>query len=138
MAFLTIEKWLGKKDLIKAEKVGERLGGLAYRLVKSRRNRALSNLKLAFPEMSEEERIQIAKGVFEHFGRIMCDFVRSGKRSTDEVLQSITFEGLEHFDAALAGGRGRSRQPRRAQAERCAAASDPGADLRTAGAGRVD
>jgi KDO2-lipid IV(A) lauroyltransferase len=105
-AFRMIQRWLGGKDLLGAEKIGERLGQLSYRLLKKRRLRALSNLELAFPEKSEEERRAIAKGVFEHFGRVMCDFVRTANRTPEEVLSSIQTRGLENLHQAIALGKG--------------------------------
>ncbi|HEY3781180.1 MAG TPA: lysophospholipid acyltransferase family protein [Fimbriimonadaceae bacterium] len=96
-AFVRIRKWLLKKDIFKAEKVGERLGRMAFKLGKRRRNITLSNLEIAFPEKTPEERYAIAQGVFEHFGRIMCDFVRSDTRSKQEVMESMTLDGFDHI-----------------------------------------
>ena len=42
-------------------KFGDFLGTVAYKLIKSRRLTALINLKMAFPEKSEEEIEKIAK-----------------------------------------------------------------------------
>ena len=46
-------------------KFGDFLGTLAYKLVKSRRLTALINLRMAFPEKSEEEIEKIAKKSFQ-------------------------------------------------------------------------
>lgn len=44
---------------------GNFLGWLTYKLIKKRREIALLNLRMAFPEKTEEERIQIAKKSFK-------------------------------------------------------------------------
>lgn len=46
-------------------RLGDALGKLSYRLVKSRRQTALWNLQLAFPEKSEEEREALALESFQ-------------------------------------------------------------------------
>jgi Kdo2-lipid IVA lauroyltransferase/acyltransferase len=94
-AFRRIRKWLLKKNILQADRIGERLGRMVFRLSKSRRNITLSNLELAFPEKAPEERLTIARGVFEHFGRVMCDFVRSDTRSKEEVLDSMELDGFD-------------------------------------------
>lgn len=42
-------------------KIAEKIGVIGYHLIKKRRMIALANLKLAFPEKTEEERIELAK-----------------------------------------------------------------------------
>lgn len=105
-AFKRLQRWFEKKSPEQAEAAGARLGRMAFRLSKKHRERALENLARAFPEKSEAERQQLAKGVLEHFGRVMADFVRAGKRTNEEVLASMEIEGQEHLLNALATGRG--------------------------------
>jgi KDO2-lipid IV(A) lauroyltransferase len=106
VAFRTIQKWLSRKDILQAERIGQRIGRMAFRIGKSRRARSMYNLRLAYPEMTDEERMVITKGVFEHFGLVMCDFVRSASRTKEEVLSSITSEGTENLDRGLELGKG--------------------------------
>ncbi len=42
-------------------KIAEKIGIIGYHLIKNRRMIALANLKLAFPEKTDEERIELAK-----------------------------------------------------------------------------
>lgn len=106
LAFQMAEKSFLKKTTLEAERTGERLGMLVYRLSKKHRRRALSNLKLAMPELSERDRDQLARRIFKHFGRITADFVQSPKRTDAEVLDSAEIIGAEHLDNALSLGRG--------------------------------
>jgi KDO2-lipid IV(A) lauroyltransferase len=89
-----IKRALTRKDLSQSERIGERLGRLVFRLFKQRRKRTLDNLALAFPEKSSQERYLIARGVFEHFGRIMSDFARTDVRSKQETLSSVELDGF--------------------------------------------
>ena len=105
-AFRLFQWYVERKSPQAGERAGERLGRLAYRVMKSRRARTLSNLQLAFPELSDAQREGIAKGTFEHFGRIAADFLRSAKRSKEETLASIEVEGREHIENAVKNGKG--------------------------------
>lgn len=104
--FRRIQRWVEKRDALQAEKLGAKLGRLIFRISRKHRNRSLANLELAMPELSPEKRVQIARGVFEHFGIVGTDFMRTMKRTDEEVLESVTMEGFEHVEAALALGKG--------------------------------
>lgn len=90
-----IQRWLSRKSTLQAERFGERLGRVVFFFFRSRRKRTLSNLEMAFPEKSPQERHAIAKGVFMHFGRIACDFARTDARSKEEVLENMELEGCD-------------------------------------------
>jgi KDO2-lipid IV(A) lauroyltransferase len=85
---------------------GEALGRLMYRTVRSRRRIALDNLAHAFPEMPAGERERIARGAFEHFGRVLLELIRFGTLSNDEMLALADIEGEEHVRQAYAAGNG--------------------------------
>lgn len=89
-----------------AERSGARLGMLIFYLTKKHRRRTRSNLALAMPELSPQERERITRGVFKHFGRMLGDFLRTESRSNQEVLDSIEIVGREHFEDALKLGKG--------------------------------
>lgn len=95
-----------RKSALQAETSGAKLGRLVFKLSKKHRERARENLLRAFPEKSEAERSTIALGVLEHFGRVMADFLRSKKRTPQEVLDSTEVVGREHLTDALAQGKG--------------------------------
>ena len=99
-------RWMSKKDAIEADMAGAKLGRLAFRFAKKHRYRTRENLKLAFPEMDEAEREQLAIRVFEHFGRVTTDFLRIPSRSNEEVIAAMTSENLEGLDRLLQQGKG--------------------------------
>lgn len=99
-------KLVGKDDYLKAEKIGRGIGRTFFRASKSHRNKVDRNLKLAFPDKTDAERLAISIGCFEHFGAVMAEFVRSKKRTTEEVIERVTVEGLEPLLEALRNGHG--------------------------------
>ena len=108
-AFASLERYfLRKKSAEDAERAGEKLGRMLYHLpvLKKQRTRALSNLAMAFPEWPEEKRVETAKAVFVHLGRVAGDFLRSTKRTKEETLRAATVEGFEHVEAAIAMDKG--------------------------------
>lgn len=103
---LAVQANLVSKTPEQAEDTGRRLGLLLMRFSKKHRERCLSNLALAFPEMPVAEREQLARRVFEHFGRAMADFFVSNRMDAEQFESSMESEGIEHIDAALERGKG--------------------------------
>lgn len=101
-----VQKRLRRKSATEAEETGAKLGRLIRRVGKKRFERTKENLKLAFPDWSEEKRESTAEKVFEHFGIVSADFLRSDKLTKSEINASMEVVGLEHLDGALAGGNG--------------------------------
>ncbi|MEO7454268.1 MAG: lysophospholipid acyltransferase family protein [Fimbriimonadales bacterium] len=90
----------------KIDPTGRSLGRLIMRLSGKYRSRTIKNLRLAFPEWTEEQVQKTAKGVFEHFGKTLARFFGGGKETTDEVIASVDMLGLALVDEALAQGKG--------------------------------
>jgi len=105
-ALAKARRYFAKRDPERAERAGERLGTMLFRLSKKHRTRALNNLALAMPEVSPPERILLAKRVFVHFGRVFADFLSGRNADRSYVSSTTTSEGLEHLDDALARGKG--------------------------------
>ncbi len=105
-AFAIAERMFARKNAEQAERLGAKLGILAWRLDKKHRERTISNLALAFPELSDSKRVEMAKEVFRHFGRTAADFMRAEVRTAKEVLDSMEVENQENFKAAVCGEHG--------------------------------
>lgn len=90
----------------RVERIGLWLGSLHYRMDAKHRERALSNLAMAFPELGPEQVTELAKRVFGHFGRSMADFLIASRRTEAEYLASTEIVGAEHLRQALALGKG--------------------------------
>lgn len=95
-----------RKDAAGAERMGERLGLLAYKLDKKHRLRAEENIRFAFPERDALWAVQTAQESFRHFGRLAGDLMRSPNRTNAEVLASLDVpaHALEYLERA--GDRG--------------------------------
>jgi KDO2-lipid IV(A) lauroyltransferase len=106
VAFRGAQKTFQRRDIVGAERLGEKLLVLGYKLDRKHRERAITNLILAFPEKSREEATALALETFRHFGRVMGDFLRSPSRTDEEVLASVEPRDLEPYLRANAQGKG--------------------------------
>jgi Kdo2-lipid IVA lauroyltransferase/acyltransferase len=86
---------------------GEKWGAWFGRLVRPRHRVVMSNLELAFPELSAGHREDLANRVFAHFGRTTADFLSSKDRTIEDLTRSTDFADLlPAMDDALSAGRG--------------------------------
>lgn len=92
-------------SLERAERRGEKLAQVLYRLDKKHRERTKANLALAFPEWSSEKREETARDVYMHFGRVTADVMRTPLRTVEEV-NSAEVIGRENLESAYAMGKG--------------------------------
>jgi KDO2-lipid IV(A) lauroyltransferase len=84
---------------------GRFLGWLIWTL-RIRRRVALDNLRLAFPEKSEAERVAIARANYDHLGQMIPDFLRVPTLPPEELDRIFVYEGWECYEAAAARGQG--------------------------------
>jgi len=86
--------------------LGSRLGRSGYYLGGRLRRTGLRNLKLAFPELDQQERRRLLRGCFENLGRLLGVFSQFATPDARTLQSMIDCEGLEHIEAARASGRG--------------------------------
>lgn len=67
------------------------VAALFYLLAAQRRHITLRNLGIAFPELSEKEKGQIARKAYDHFGQMIAEsaMVMSGKISREKLIGMI-------------------------------------------------
>ena len=87
-------------------KVGNVHGNFYSTLGGRRRHIIDFNLRLAFPEMSHDERRALARAVTRHFARSALDAIRLQRLQPDGLLASVDIAGLENLERAVAAGRG--------------------------------
>ena len=84
--------------------------GLATRVldlaVPRLRHIGLTNLSFAFPNQSTAERSRIIDGVFRNIARLLVAMARFPDIGEANVSGWISYQGLEHYRGAKAGGRG--------------------------------
>ena len=78
------------------------MGKLAYLLAGDLRRTGAINLRLAFPEKTDEERAQLLRATFDNLGRLLGFFSQFSSRSREELRQLMDVQGLENLEAAKA------------------------------------
>ncbi|MDQ6665798.1 MAG: lysophospholipid acyltransferase family protein [Acidobacteriota bacterium] len=76
------------------------------RLIPRLRRVGIRNLEMAFPQLSRAHRTLLIDGVFRSIGRLLVALARFPQINSENVSQWIRYEGYEHFEAALARGKG--------------------------------
>ena len=89
-----------------AGKLAAALGLLLYWLTPKFRRIAHRNLLMALPELSASERNTIVRGVYRSLGRLLAECARFPKLTAENIRDVVTYNGLEHYRAAVARGRG--------------------------------
>jgi KDO2-lipid IV(A) lauroyltransferase len=82
------------------QRVGAALGGLAWRLARRDRRRALDHLAIAFPELPEAERQALARRCFVHLGTTLMEVLQLLRLDCAGVARHLTVEGWEEVEAA--------------------------------------
>ena len=86
--------------------LGRGIGRLLMVLFGSRRRVAARNLALCFPELDADAQAALLRRSFEELGIGLFEFARAWWCSVEPMRGKVTVEGLEHLQAARAGGRG--------------------------------
>jgi Kdo2-lipid IVA lauroyltransferase/acyltransferase len=84
---------------------GAALGALIWTLG-IRRRVVLENLRLAFPEKTEEERRVIARATYRNLGQIVPDFLRVPALPRAEIEKMFVYDSWEAYERASALGKG--------------------------------
>ncbi|OQW49063.1 MAG: hypothetical protein A4S09_12620 [Proteobacteria bacterium SG_bin7] len=82
------------------------LGVLWFDIFRVRRKIVLDNLKIAYPQMSDSERLKIARAAMYNVGRTIVDVMLLpfiSKAWSDEHME---IRGYEHYEAAKSKGKG--------------------------------
>lgn len=85
-----------------AYRIGESMGKIAYRLGGDLRRTGAINLRLAFPEKTDEERAALLRECFDSLGRELGLFSQMASRSREELKQLIEPQGWENLEKARA------------------------------------
>ena len=105
-AFLVLDGIVGRLPWTLVLALGKVLGQLFY-LVDPRHRRVVrDNLTRSDLNLSKEEIRKLSRGTFRHFGSFFLSLLRLRTATVQELDQWIRVEGLEHFDAVQAQGKG--------------------------------
>lgn len=86
--------------------LGHALGAILRVALGSRRRVAARNLALCFPELDAAARERLLRENFAALGTGLFEFARAWWGSLAAARRGLHLEGLEHLEAARAGGRG--------------------------------
>ena len=89
-----------------ARLVAGMIAWVAYCLLGRLRSVGERNLALAFPELSSKSRRAELRGVFRSLGRQLAEFCRMTRYTAENTRGWIRTEGLDHYLAAQARGKG--------------------------------
>lgn len=78
---------------------------LIYYIIGYRKKVVLSNLKLSFPEKSNEEIVQISKKFYSHFVDVFIEMVKSFTVSKEEVYKRYKFTNIDFFTELYKDGK---------------------------------
>jgi KDO2-lipid IV(A) lauroyltransferase len=86
--------------------LGNVIGVLWFDILRIRRDVAIANLEIAFPEKNLAERTEIARRSLKHMGQTIVEYTLFPFFRKKDIPKRFVFEGLEHIERALAQGKG--------------------------------
>ena len=86
--------------------LGRAVGAVLRVLFRSRRRIAERNIALCYPELDAAAQAALVRGRFASLGIGLFEFARAWWGSVQPMRRDLRVEGLEHLQAARAGGRG--------------------------------
>ena len=96
LALIWLLHWL---PLAVLAPMGRAAGLLLYGLAGERRRVVLTNLRLCFPELQDDERVRLARRHFAAFARALLEHGILWWGSRERVMRMVRVEGLEHWQA---------------------------------------
>ena len=89
-----------------ARGIGALVGTVARKAFGRLRRVGVRNLELAYPEWTAEQREQTLRVVYRNLGYQLAEFCLMGRYTVEQASAFIEYEGLEHYLAARARGKG--------------------------------
>jgi KDO2-lipid IV(A) lauroyltransferase len=89
-----------------ARAAAARVARILYALTPKLRKTAEFNLRLAFPEWSEEKRQATIRGMVRNLGRMAAEFARLPKYSKENIEEFVVLDGQENFLEGKNRGKG--------------------------------
>jgi len=102
-ALLKTFGWMPRSAAYPAAEI---VAALGFRLAKRQRQAGIRNLRMAMPNLTEEERLQILRGSFSNLGRLLVEFSHFPALTRTNIKNLVTYDGFEHYQQAVARGKG--------------------------------
>ena len=99
---------VGRLPLAWAQALGRALGTAAFHLASGERRKALASLSVAFPELSDAARLDLARRCFRHLGTAALEMAVAPRLDVAEFDRLVDCSGdaLAAMDRAAASGKG--------------------------------
>jgi KDO2-lipid IV(A) lauroyltransferase len=86
--------------------MGAALGLVAWWAVPRLRRTGQRNLELAYPQMAEDERRRVLRGLYRNLGWQLGEFCHMSRYTRENTHSLFRYEGLDHYLAARDRGKG--------------------------------
>ncbi len=80
-----------------AYRIGDIVAGAGYRLARRQRETGMYNLRMALPDLSDDERERIIRQVFRNLGRLLVEFSNFPRLTRDNIPDIVEYEGLDNY-----------------------------------------
>jgi KDO2-lipid IV(A) lauroyltransferase len=94
---LQVLRAIAKLPLPAVRWIGARVGDLAWRIARERRQVALTNLRMCFPDWSEARRVEVAHAHFRCFAASFFERFIIWFEPLERVRALVELRGLEHY-----------------------------------------
>jgi KDO2-lipid IV(A) lauroyltransferase len=103
---LALLKSFGMMPRKTAHHTARALAWLGFHFAMRQRIAGLHNLRMAFPDITESERLRILRGCFQNLGRLLVEFAHFPELNRVNISQFVIHDGLENYLEGLRRGRG--------------------------------
>lgn len=86
--------------------IAERVGDICWMVLRRHRRTIASNLLRTAADRTPADRRRLCRATFRNFAVCLSDFLSLPRATVPSILTLLTYEGLEHLDAAITRGRG--------------------------------
>ncbi len=86
--------------------LGRLTGFLLHRICRFRTRAIADHIDLAFPELAENEKRALVKGIYRHLGLLATELLRQPTMTREDILATVSVEGEEFYRQAHAKGKG--------------------------------
>ncbi|HET9218739.1 MAG TPA: lysophospholipid acyltransferase family protein [Terriglobia bacterium] len=105
-AALILLKSFGWLPRFAAYPAAEIVAALGFRLARRQREAGIQNLRMAMPELRDDDRLAILRGTFSNLGRLLVEFSHFPRLNKHNISELVTYDGFEHYQNAVARGKG--------------------------------
>ncbi len=106
-AITRLESTVSRRSWAQTQALGRTLGRFGYRVHRRYRSLTRANLRLAFGDELPPERLeQVTSQCLQHMVMLFLEALRMTHMTPQELAEVAQIEGREHFEAALAAGKG--------------------------------